>query len=112
MPSEGCNRRVLSCHWVQTELFLTGNTHVKDLGSSILLKYTLPPAGDNTELLSAVEPRILFQARTIANPAQMNTDQVEKEIAEIYLNPGHHKEKNTKFHTNPSISRQISPTMG
>lgn len=84
----------------------------KNLCSSFLLKYTLPPTGDNSALLSAVKSRIIFQARTIANPAQMNTNQVKDEIAEKDLNPGHHKEKNAQFHINQSIGRQLSPTVG
>lgn len=53
MPSGGCTCGVLSHHWAKTELFPTGNTHLK----KSLLKYILPPAGDNTALLSAVKLR-------------------------------------------------------
>lgn len=41
----------------------------------------------------------------------MNHDQIEKGMGEKDLNPGLHKEKNIQFHTNTSISRQLSPTM-
>lgn len=70
MPSGGCNCGVLSHHWALTELFPRGNILEKNLCSSILLKYTLPPAGDNTALLRVVESINLFQVRTIATPAQ------------------------------------------
>lgn len=112
MPSGGCNCGVLSHHWALTELFPRGNILEK---KSLLFnppKVHIATCRRQHSTAQSCWINKSLSGQNYCYSCTKNTNQVEKEIAEKDLNPGHHKEKSAQFHTNPSISRQLSPTMG